>query len=126
MRSAHSFLDVARPLAEEAARRIMALRESPLVRKRKTDRSLVTNADEEADRILREGLRKAFPDHAIITEESGLDGSPRAEYVWMVDPLDGTRAYAAGLSGYSVMVGLLKNVKPFAGVVVESGGRPHL
>ena len=97
----------------------MALRQSPLVHKRKADRSLVTNADEEADRILREGLRRAFPGHAIVTEESGLDGSPSAEYVWMVDPLDGTTAYAAGLSGFSVMVGLLKDKKPFAGVVVD-------
>jgi fructose-1,6-bisphosphatase/inositol monophosphatase family enzyme len=119
MRSAHSFLDVARPLAEEAARRIIALRQSPLVRQRKADRSLVTNADQEADLILRQGLRKAFLDHAILTEESGLDGSVDAEYMWVVDPLDGTTAYAGGMSGYSVMVGLLRHGKPFAGVVVD-------
>jgi len=79
----------------------------------------VTNADHESDRILREGLRKAFPEHAILTEESGLDGSAAAEYLWVVDPLDGTTAYAAGNPGYSVMVGLLKHGKPFVGLVVD-------
>jgi len=86
---------------------------------RKPDRSLVTNADHEADKIIRQGLRQAFPDHAILTEESGLDGSPGAEYMWVVDPVDGTTAYARGIPGYSVMIGLLKEGKPFAGAVVD-------
>jgi 3'(2'), 5'-bisphosphate nucleotidase len=114
-----AFLDVARVLAVRAAHRITELRRSPLVRMRKPDRSLVTNADHEADKIIRLGLRKAFPDHAILTEESGFQGSTGSEYVWVVDPVDGTKAYAAGEPGYSVMIGLLKNGKPFAGVVVD-------
>jgi 3'(2'), 5'-bisphosphate nucleotidase len=86
---------------------------------RKPDHSLVTNADHEADKIIRQGLSKAFPEHAVLTEESGMQGSPNAEYVWVVDPVDGTKAYAAGIPGYSVMIGLLKEGKPFAGVVVD-------
>jgi 3'(2'), 5'-bisphosphate nucleotidase len=113
------FIEVASDLALEAGRRIMILGKSPLIRQSKPDHSLVTNADHEADRILREGLRKAFPDHAILTEESGLEGSVKAEYMWVVDPLDGTRAFAKGVSGYSVMVGLLKEGKPRAGVVYD-------
>ena len=116
---APSFLDVARPLAVAAAERIMTLRLSPLSRTRKADHSLVTNADHEADQILHDGLRKAFPRHAILTEESGLDGSAGAEYLWLVDPLDGTSAFAADRPGYSVMVGLLKDGLPYAGVVVD-------
>src|SRR5258706_2332884 len=119
MRVASSFLDVARSLAVQAAHRITDLLRSPLVRMRKPDHSLVTNADHEADKIIRQGLSKAFPDHAILTEESGLQGSPRAEYMWVVDPVDGTKAYASGVPGYSVMIGLLKEGKPFAGVVVD-------
>src|SRR5438477_3333712 len=97
MRAASTFLDIARTLAVQAAHRITELRRSPLMRMRKPDHSLVTNADHEADKIIRQGLRKAFHDHAILTEESGLDGSPGAEYVWVVDPVDGTKAYAAGI-----------------------------
>ncbi len=115
----HPFLKVARELALEAGRRIMTLGKSPLVRERKPDHSIVTNADHEADRILRQGLRKAFPHHAILTEESGLEGPIDAEYMWVVDPLDGTRAFAKGVMGYSVLVGLLREGMPFAGVVYD-------
>src|ERR1700733_14128733 len=112
-------LNVARELALAAGRRIIVLSESPLVREKKPDHSIVTNADHEADRIIRSGLKKAFPDHSILTEESGLEGPSNAEYLWVVEPLDGTRAYAKGVTGYSVMIGLLKEGQPHAGVVFD-------
>ena len=115
----HPFLDVARPLAEKAAARLTELLKQPLTQERKADRSWVTNADYEADSIIRQGLRQAFPDHAVLTEESHLQGSADAEYVWLVDPLDGTRSYIRGTPGYSVMVGLLRHGIPYAGVVVD-------
>jgi 3'(2'), 5'-bisphosphate nucleotidase len=113
------FLDAARPLAIEAGRRLMALRETKLIKERKADHSLVTNADREADVIICEGLKKSFPSHAILTEESGLEGRADTEYLWVVDPLDGTRAYARGTDGFSVMIGLLHHGKPFAGIVYD-------
>jgi 3'(2'), 5'-bisphosphate nucleotidase len=112
-------LPVARALAADAARRLMELRLTPLDKQRKADSSLVTNADHEADAIIRTGLRSHFPDHAILTEESTLHGDIAAEFVWVVDPLDGTRAYVRGTSGFSVMIGLLKNGKPYLGVVMD-------
>jgi 3'(2'), 5'-bisphosphate nucleotidase len=115
----HPFILAARPLAEAAAKRLMDLRLTTLVKERKPDRSLVTNADREADAIIIEGLRKTFPDHGILTEESGSAASLDREYVWVVDPLDGTKAYAKGVAGFSVMIGLLKDREPFAGVVVD-------
>jgi 3'(2'),5'-bisphosphate nucleotidase len=115
----HPFLEVARPLAEKAAARLTELLKQPLTQERKTDRSWVTNADYEADSIIRQGLQQAFPDHAILTEESALHGLPNAEYVWVVDPLDGTRSFIRGTPGYSVMVGLLRHGIPYAGVVVD-------
>jgi len=115
----HPFLDVATPLALKAAERLTALRYTTLVKERKEDHSLVTNADHEADKILRDGLRAAFPDHAILTEESGLEGSPKSQYVWIIDPLDGTKSYARGTTGFSVMVGLIKEGKPFLGIVAD-------
>ena len=117
----HPFLDVARPLAEKAAARLTELLKEPLMQQRKPDRSWVTNADYEADSIIRQGLHEAFPEHAILTEESALrKGSlAAAEYLWVVDPLDGTRSYIRGTAGYSVMVGLLRQGVPYAGVVVD-------
>jgi 3'-phosphoadenosine 5'-phosphosulfate (PAPS) 3'-phosphatase len=115
----HPFIEAARPLAVTAAKRLMDLRLTELVTERKADKSIVTNADREADGIIREGLRRAFPDHAILTEESGIDGEPTAEYVWVVDPLDGTKAYVNGVPGFSVMIGMLRRGEPYAGIVVD-------
>src|SRR3989338_7241823 len=113
------FVDVARQLAMEAGRRLMELRQTTLVKERKADRSLVTNADREADRFIRAGLRQHFPRHAILTEESGMDGRPDSEFVWVVDPLDGTKAYVRETKGFSVMIGLLRGGQPYAGVVMD-------
>ncbi len=112
-------LQTARSLAEEAAAEVMRLKDQPLNSERKADQSLVTTADLNADKILREGLLEAFPDHGILSEESGILGNPKSEYVWLVDPLDGTKAYAKGIPGFSVMVGLLHQGWPYVGVVVD-------
>jgi 3'(2'), 5'-bisphosphate nucleotidase len=119
MSAANPFLDVARPLALKAAAALMRIRQEPLSKQRKADHSVVTNGDLEADRLIREGLRRAFPDHAILTEESGLEGDPTQEFLWVIDPLDGTRAYVKGIRGFSVMIGLLRGGKPYAGVVAD-------
>jgi fructose-1,6-bisphosphatase/inositol monophosphatase family enzyme len=112
-------LSIVRDLAREAGRRVMELLRSPLVTSRKADHSLVTNADHAANELLCAGLRRRFPDHGILSEETGLEGPPGAEFLWVIDPLDGTRAYAKGLPGFSVMVGLLRNGQPQAGVVYD-------
>jgi 3'(2'), 5'-bisphosphate nucleotidase len=114
-----SFLEVARRLALAASREVLSLLHQPIPQHRKADKSLVTEADLKSDAILREGLAKAFPDHAVLTEESGIVGPRGAEYVWLIDPLDGTKAFAKGIPGFSVMVGLLKNGRPELGVVVD-------
>lgn len=116
---AESLLDAVRPIATAASDRLMDLRLTTLVKTHKPDHSLVTNADFESDQIIRDGLRRAFPEHSILTEESGLEGSYDSEFLWVVDPLDGTRAYAKGRAGFSVMIGLLKKGAPYAGVVMD-------
>jgi 3'(2'), 5'-bisphosphate nucleotidase len=117
--SPHPFLKTAIALALEAGDRLKTLRLQPLLQERKADHSIVTNADKAADLIIRNGLQQAFPDHSILTEESGMTGALEAEYVWVVDPLDGTKAYVNGVAGFSVMIGLLKGSKPYAGVVFD-------
>lgn len=113
------FLETARRLALEAAAEVMRLRHEPLEKHRKEDLSLVTTADLNSDRIIRSGLETAFPDHVVLSEETGLGDKRAAEYVWLVDPLDGTKAYAQGIPGFAVMIGLLKNGEPILGVVVD-------
>jgi len=106
-------------LALEASRAVSALMHGPVVAQRKADHSPVTEADFASDRILREGLARHFPQHAILTEESGLSGDAQSDFVWMIDPLDGTKAYAKGIPGFCVMVGLLQKGRPLLGVVVD-------
>jgi 3'(2'), 5'-bisphosphate nucleotidase len=116
---AAAFLPAVRALCLEAGRAVMALRGGPLEKSHKPDHSLVTNADHAANDILRRGLRAAFPDHAVLSEETGFEGPSASPRVWLVDPLDGTRAYARGRAGFSVMVGLIEAGRPVAGVVYD-------
>lgn len=117
--SAGPFLDTAKRLALQASTEIKRLRSEPLQQERKEDKSLVTIADLRSDEIIRKGLETAFPDHAVLSEETGLGEKTEAEYVWLVDPLDGTKAYAKGIAGFAVMIGLLKRGEPYLGVVVD-------
>ena len=112
-------IEIARELALKASNEVIQLLHQPIHQERKKDRSLVTEADLRSDAVLREGLAKAFPDHAIVSEESGISGSSGSEWIWLIDPLDGTKAYAKGISGFCVMVGLLKEGRPHLGVVVD-------
>lgn len=68
---------------------------------------MVTAADHAAEAVLLSGLRAAFPDHAILSEERHPDTDWRHGWVWAVDPLDGTRNFAAGVPIYAVNVALL-------------------
>jgi|GEM_PF-272539 len=112
-------LSVARSLAYEAGREIMGLMRYPVVASQKSDHSLVTNADDASNTILLKGLRREFPHHGVLSEETGRAGPSDAEFVWVLDPLDGTRAYVRGIPGFSVMVGLLRRGEPYLGVVFD-------
>jgi 3'(2'), 5'-bisphosphate nucleotidase len=114
-------LEVAASLAHAAAESILSFSGKPLQKERKSDHSPVTAADLAADRIIREGLKKAFPHHGILTEETGYREGKTRDFTWVVDPLDGTKAFAKGIAGFCVMIGLLKGDQPYLGVVED----PH-
>lgn len=83
-------------------------------------RELVTAADRAAEAIVVGGLRRAFPDHAVLAEEGGLtagSGSAAAEWTWIVDPLDGTTNYVHGLPHFAVAIALARGGEPVLGVV---------
>ncbi len=80
----------------------------------KADDSLVTPIDFQVEAYLLEQIRQAYPDHAILTEESGIQGRV-SDWTWVIDPIDGTRAYATGLPIWGVSVGLLHEAAPYAG-----------
>lgn len=83
---------------------------------RKSDRSWVTDADLEVEQLLRERIAARFPDHGIIGEEQGV-GRIEREFVWCIDPIDGTGAFVSGLPTWSISLGLMRDGEPYAGVI---------
>ncbi|EGZ44417.1 inositol monophosphatase family protein [Neisseria wadsworthii] len=67
----------------------------------------VSDIDRESERILIETLKEAYPHHKITTEETGAHGNAKAEYEWIIDPLDGTTNYLHGHPQYAVSMALL-------------------
>ena len=66
---------------------------------------IVTEADKGSERIILDLIHSTFPDHAILSEESG-DDHRQARYQWVIDPLDGTVNYSAGIATYCISIGL--------------------
>ncbi len=83
---------------------------------RKPDRSWVTKADVEIEQLLRERIAARYPTHGIMGEEQGIGAIDR-EFVWSLDPLDGTGAFVAGLPVWCVSIGLLREGWPYLGVI---------
>jgi len=81
--------------------------------------NFVTEVDINAEREIVYHLQKAFPDHAILGEESGLIGSAEAEYRWIIDPLDGTTNFIRGIPHYAVSIACMHRGKLEHAVVVD-------
>lgn len=80
----------------------------------KENKTPVTKADKEAEKIIREMIIKNYPDHGIIGEEYG-NYQENAKYVWVIDPIDGTIAFIHGVPLFVTLIGLLEHGKPILG-----------
>jgi len=90
--------------------------------RRKADGTWVTEADEAAERRLREAIAERFPDHNVHGEEEGLlgaDGGPATDGAptWILDPIDGTHNYVDGVPVWATLVALAVDGEPVVGVV---------
>jgi len=82
----------------------------------------VTHVDEEAEAVAVAAIRERFPDHAILAEEgggAGTDSENDSEWLWIVDPLDGTTNYLHGYPSYAASVALAREGELIAGAVVS-------
>jgi len=114
-----ALLDLAADLARRAGAVILAIRARGFETLRKADASPVTEADHAAEALILEGLRGAAPHIPAIAEEEMEAGHRHAcgsEY-WLVDPLDGTREFAALRDEFTVNIGLIRDGRPVLGVV---------
>lgn len=111
------YLNTAIYAAKEAGKILLTLQQKPdLNWEEKADHySLVTQADLEAEKTIMQIIQCEFPAHGILSEESAH--SVAGEWVWVIDPLDGTSGYLRGLKNYSVSISLLHRQTPVLGVV---------
>ncbi len=108
-------LAVARRAAEAAGRLAMAhFQRRDLEVERKSDDSPVTVADRDCEREIRRLIQAAFPDHALYGEEYGREG--RSRFLWLIDPIDGTRSFIRGLAFWSVQIALMVDEELVLGV----------
>ncbi len=111
-----SLLDFAVRLAREAGGITQRYFKSSLTLERKADNSLVTIADREAERHIRESIEQTFPDDGFLGEEEE-ERAGKSGRRWIIDPLDGTFSFVHGVPLYGVMIGLEIEAKPALGVV---------
>ena len=76
----------------------------------------VTEADRQAEAAIRRRIAERYPDHGVIGEEYGAE-RPEAEHVWVLDPIDGTRAFIAGLPLWTTLIALRTQARPTVGVI---------
>ena len=81
----------------------------------------VTAADKGAEAEIRRLITQHYPEHGVIGEEYGED-RPDADFVWVLDPIDGTRAFIAGLPLWTTLIGLRYRGQPVLGAI----GQPHI
>jgi myo-inositol-1(or 4)-monophosphatase len=80
---------------------------------------LVTEADAAAEAVVLEILDRHFPDHQVLAEESGKQGNEASQYLWAIDPLDGTTNYAHQYPFFATSIGLLADGVPQVGVIFD-------
>lgn len=107
------------PAVIEAARVILEMRRTGLVVDRKSDDSPVTEADRRAERILTHALRAIHPEIPVVGEESTSAGTAPSigTTFFLLDPLDGTRDYAAGRDDFTINIGLIDGGQPTFGLI---------
>ena len=106
----------ANSLADEASRMIEAASTATLGTMAKPDKTFVTALDLDIERHLRARIHAAYPEHGIVGEEFDAEGAD-AEWVWTLDPVDGTMALVAGIPVYSTLISLSQHGIPVIGVM---------
>ncbi len=82
----------------------------------KADSTPVSEADREAERAIRAEIARRFPDHGILGEEFGAENTG-ADYVWVLDPIDGTKSFVAGKPTFGTLIALAHKGAPLLGVI---------
>lgn len=110
------FIDFATKLADAARPIVKRYFRSPLTIDRKSDDTPVTVADRDAESAMRTLIEQRYPAHGIIGEEHG-SRADEAEFVWVLDPIDGTKAFIAGKPMFGTLIALVQDGVPILGII---------
>lgn len=113
-----NYLGVAVELALGAGRLIKKLSKQRHTITYKGNVDLVTEADLQSEALIIDGIVRRFPDHGILAEEKGISNGD-ADYLWIIDPIDGTTNYAHSFPIYAVSIGLEYKGEVIVGVVYD-------
>jgi inositol-phosphate phosphatase/L-galactose 1-phosphate phosphatase/histidinol-phosphatase len=111
-----AFLTFAQRLADAAGEVIRPYFRKPLAIQDKTDLSPVTAADREAEEAMRALIERHFPEHGILGEEFGPKRAD-AEFVWVLDPIDGTKSFISGVPLFGTLIALTRDRRPILGII---------
>jgi myo-inositol-1(or 4)-monophosphatase len=111
------WIGLTRELAEASGTLILKHYGTALDVQAKPDRSPVTVADKQAEALLRRMIAERHPEHQVLGEEGGLSGPPDAEYQWVLDPIDGTKAYIHRVPLFGTLIALLRRGEPILGAI---------
>jgi len=111
-----TFMDFAHMLADEAGEIACRYFRTDVQVETKADASPVSIADKEIEQALRAKIVAQFPEHGILGEEFANAGVER-EYVWVIDPIDGTRAFLAGVPTFTTLIALCYRGTPILSVI---------
>lgn len=117
-----SYVDFAHRLADAAGKVAQKYFRTPIAIDDKADDSPVTIADREAEASMRALIAIHHPTHGILGEEEGADRAD-AELVWVLDPIDGTRAFIAGKPTFVTLIALVRNGVPVLGIIDQPVAR---
>ncbi|MBS1063154.1 inositol monophosphatase family protein [Gluconobacter wancherniae] len=109
-------LDVAQACADIARETVLPYFRTSIRADAKSDDSPVTIADKAAEKAMRAILEKRLPHHAILGEEAGMSGT-QGDWLWVLDPIDGTRAFLTGRPTFGTLISLFHKGKPVLGLI---------
>jgi histidinol phosphatase-like enzyme (inositol monophosphatase family) len=116
MNENQDFLDFALKLSEESRAIIKRFLNEAVDFQTKEDQSPVTNVDQEIESTLRKLIEDKYPNHGFWGEESQA-AELTAAYVWVIDPIDGTKAFITGLPVFGTLISLVRDGEPILGVM---------
>jgi inositol-phosphate phosphatase / L-galactose 1-phosphate phosphatase / histidinol-phosphatase len=116
MTEVDAFVGLAERLAAAVRPLVMGYFRSGVAIDDKADTTPVTAADREAEAAMRKMIGDAFPDHGILGEEHGAERVDAA-YVWVLDPIDGTKSFVTGKPLFGTLIALLREGTPIVGVI---------